>query len=250
MSTTSTVLILIVILVIIFIIILVVVLLLRKKNPVNPTNDTTSEGTFKISNQGVSSLENITNIKYNDNKYVSTVTTTYSQTDASKTITSEGLQFSKTGRYKIQILFNLAKQNKAGESFNTYLFLSQNSSKVQPVSYNGVANVVNGPQYLQYDQISFCAENGGLATYDRYPQKDQGDLSYNYSPLVVFSYPTKSNNSNVVYSNFFALYAIFDILFEKEILYIQTAFDSNGQDYKYNGSLLTGSGSIQITYLD
>ena len=209
-----------------------------------PVDDT--EGSFNISNTKIFQLSNISSLQLSINTYV-------------KKVNSVALQFLQIGIYNIEINFNITKQNKSGQSFSAYLFISNSSSKDVPVTYDGVSGKVNGPQFIQYNEVGYCGgpNNGkdvgnlALPDFHRFPQKGQENSGGTLSPLVVFRYPCKSANDNEAYSNYYSMTCIINITDITKFYYLQTAFDANNADYKvFSGNIMKGNGKIFINYLN
>ena len=192
--------------------------------PDNPDNNTLScEGIFSISNNNLNYLANITSLrltKYNPN-YI-------------KKVNNIGIQF-QPGIYDIKINFNLTSQNYTNGSFNCYLFIC-NSPNISNYTYDNVENQVNGPQFLQHNQISFCPANLEYPSFKKYLQSNEKTISGILCPLIVFSFSCKSDKSDTCYSNYYSLSCTINVITE-DIYYFSTAFNSNGSLMKGNGNI-------------
>ena len=152
---------------------------------------------------------------------------------------SVGIKFLKTGYYNFQIFFNITSQGYNGNN-GIYLFISNISSDILNVNYDDVNGKVYGPSYLYFTQTSYNEGNDGYPSINRYLQNGEGDVGGVISPLIVFVYPCKTNNSNDCYSNYYTVSASIKVEDLSKIYYIQSAYD--------NGNYLYGSGNISIQY--
>ena len=195
-----------------------------------PTDLGFSSGSFILYCNEPNQLFNISSLTIPQNNYIITKD-------------NEGFSFLKKGYYNFQISFIIAKHNDKGANFKAHSFISNTSSKDLTVYYNTVNSVVNGPNYLYINQISYCIGDEALPYYDRYYQKGEKDTGGTMPPLIVFGYPCKANESLDCYSNYYTFSGCMSVANLTDIYYIQFAHEPGG-------SIMSGSGNLYFQYIN
>jgi len=150
--------------------------------------------------------------------------------------------FRTPGKYSIEVTFNILTQNYSGNVFTIYTTICFTSTFGTYLAYNTLANSVNGPTYLEVDQIGYVSEQNKDPGLLLYPQAGQPSTGGTASPLIVGFYQCKTNNSNQCYSNYYTFTGIIEVVDINPDYYLQFGF-GNG------GSIMNGTGSVSISLL-